>query len=407
MEDSEKKIRIGILREIKEPPDRRVPLLPEQCLALQEQHPEIVVEVQSSKVRCIPDENYVKAGISVFEDVSSSDILFGIKEIPPRYLLENKTYLFFSHTTKMQPHNRAMLQMAAEKGITLIDYECMTDFSGSRLVAFGRYAGIVGAYNGIRAFGIRYELFHLKPAWTTSGLGELYEEYKKVKLPNIKIVVTSTGRVSKGAQEVLNELGIIRVSPREFKSREFDIPVYTVLESTDYYIPIDPAEPSAKENFYKHPERFKSVFWDYARVADMLIACAFWRSDYPKLFEKETMRLPDFRIRVIADVSCDVDGSIPSTIRTTSIEHPFYDYNPVSGQEEPPFSSEDHITVMAIDNLPCELPVEASREFGKQLIEHVFPALVEGDSQGILQKATILKKGKLTEPFKYLSNYLN
>lgn len=406
MKNSAKKIRIGILRETKFSADRRVPLLPEQCAALREQLPEFSVEVQSSKVRCIPDEAYTKAGIPVSDDLSSCDVLFGIKEIPPQFLLENKTYLFFSHTTKKQPHNRAMLQMAASKGITLIDYECMTDSAGNRLVAFGRYAGIVGAYNGIRAFGLRYGLFKLRPAWMTSGLVELHEEYKKVKLPNIKIIVTSTGRVSRGAQEVLNDLGIARVSPQAFKSQEFDIPVYAVLESTDYYVPGDPSESSAKENFYKHPERFRSVFSDYARVADMLIACAYWRSDYPKLFEKDAMRLPDFRIRIIADVTCDVDGSIPSTIRNSSVEEPFYDYDPFSEREASPFSSEKHITVMAIDNLPCELPCDASEEFGRQLLKYVFPALRDGDSDDMLHRATILKDGKLTKPFSYLSDYI-
>ena len=406
MKNPTKKIRIGILRETKVPADRRVPLLPEQCVTLQEQLPEFTVEVQSSKDRCIPDEAYAKVGIPVSDDLSSCDILFGIKEIPPPYLRENKTYLFFSHTTKKQPHNRAMLQTAAAKGITLIDYECMTDAAGNRLVAFGRYAGIVGAYNGIRAFGLRYGIFELRPARMTSGLAELRKEYKKVQLPNIKIVVTSTGRVSKGAQEVLNDLGIVRVSPQAFKTQEFSTPVYTVLESTDYYVPGDPSESPSKENFYKHPERFKSVFLDYARAADILIACAYWRSDYPKLFEKADMRSPDFRIRIIADVTCDVDGSIPSTIRNSSVEQPFYDYDPFTEREVAPFSSEKHVTVMAIDNLPCELPCDASEEFGKQLLKYVFPALGGDDSDEMLRRATILKEGKLTKPFSYLTDYI-
>jgi saccharopine dehydrogenase (NAD+, L-lysine-forming) len=400
-----KKIKIGLIKEGKVPTDRRVALTPEQCHQVMKLYPHISICVEPSTERCYSDEEYRQAGIPVAESIEDCNLLFGIKEVPPTQLIPGKTYLFFSHTIKEQPFNRQMLQSILQKNITLIDYECLTNASGERVVAFGRYAGIVGAYNGIMTYGRRHGTFELTPAHQCKDLQAMKEEFSKVKLPPVKIVVTGRGRVGKGVAEVLLGMKIRQVSPQQLLEQGFDEPVFTQLASVDYYQRLD-GEAWNSEYFYSNPDKVASTFKRYTRVADILLAAAYWDPESPALFSAEDMKAPDFRIKVIADITCDINGSIPSTLRASTIQDPVYDYNPYSGELEPAFSADTNINVMAVDNLPCELPRDASKDFGKQLIEQVFPLLLGDKENSMLAEATITKAGELTDFYSYLSNYV-
>ncbi|PRY14764.1 alanine dehydrogenase [Pontibacter ummariensis] len=398
------KLRVGIIKEGKVPVDKRVPLTPKKCVEALQKFPEMEIAVQPSDVRCFTDEEYEELGITLQQDLTSCDVLMGVKEVPFEQLIPDKTYLFFSHTIKKQPHNAKLLRAILDKNITLIDYETLKTAEGQRVVAFGRYAGIVGAYNGILTYGKKHGLFNLKPAYLCHEMEDMQEEYFKVKLPPIKIAVTGGGRVAGGAMEVLDKMGIKKVSVFDYLYKQFSEPVYAQLHTGDYNARPD-VEVWDSPDFYANPHLYKSTFRKFTRVTDILLACAYWDPKAPRLFTEEETRYSDFRINTIADITCDVNGSIPCTKRATTIPDPVYDYNKETGELEPPFTSPDNITVMAVDNLPCELPRNASRDFGRLLIDNVFPHFFNGDKDGVLERGTIAKGGKLTERYSYLQGY--
>ncbi|MFW6245838.1 MAG: NAD(P)-dependent oxidoreductase [Tangfeifania sp.] len=399
--------KLGIIREGKTPPDNRVPLTPEQCVEVQERFRNVEVKVQSSTVRCFSDEDYQKAGIPVQEDLSDCDVLLGVKEVPVNNLIPNKTYFFFSHTIKKQEYNRKLLQTILEKNIQLVDYEVLTDKNGFRIIGFGRFAGLVGAYNGIRGFGLRNEIFRLKPAYKCTGLIEMFAQLDNIEMPPVKIAITGDGRVAQGCLEVLNHLKIKKLSPEEYlKTKNPEELVFTQLSPSDY---VRRKNGSAFDliHFFKHPEMYENAFLPFAKTTDVLIAAAYWDPKSPVLFTAKDMRRDDFQISVISDITCDIEGSIPSTKRAATIAEPFYDYNPETEELEPPFSSEKNITVQAVDNLPNELPKDASQDFGRNLIDKVFPSLFGEDVNEIIERASITKNGKLTGRFAYLRDFIS
>ncbi|ALI99231.1 NAD(P)-dependent oxidoreductase [Rufibacter tibetensis] len=400
-----KKLKIGVLREGKVPVDKRVPLTPKKCSEVLQTFPQVQLVVQPSPIRCFSDEEYADLGIPLKEDLSNCDVLFGVKEVPLNQLIPNKTYFFFSHTIKKQAHNQKLLQAILEKNITMIDYETITNAHGEREVAFGRWAGIVGAYNGLLTYGRKWNLYHLKPAHQCQDMEDMLEEFFKVKtLPSIKIAVTGGGRVAQGALEVLERMGIKKVSVFDYLYKEFSEPVFAQLRSSHYHERPD-VEVWDSQDFYHNPHLYKSTFQKFSRVTDLLMACAYWNPAAPVLFTREDMQRPDFRINTIADITCDVDGSIPCTKRAATIADPAYDYNPATGELEEAYSSEKNITIMAVDNLPCELPRNASRDFSRQIIDKILPHLFNGDQDGVLKNATIAKDGKLCEKYSYLQDY--
>ena len=401
-----KEIKLGIIKEGKVPIDRRVPLTPMQCKEILESYSNVSIKCQSSDIRCFPDDEYTAAGVDVVSDVSDCDVILGVKEVPVPDLVEGKTHFFFSHTIKKQEYNRSLLQSIMEKRIRLIDWECLTNKDGQRLIAFGRYAGIVGAYNGILTFGQRYNLFQLRRAHECFDLEDMKKEYSKVELPSIKIVVTGGGRVSKGAMEVLNGMGIRKVSAAEFVSDYFDEPVYTQLNTRDYNQRINGGG-FDRDEFYEDPVNYESAFLQYARKADILIAGAFWDPKAPVLFTRQDVLESDFKIKVIADITCDIEGSIPSTKQPSTIDDPIYDYNPSNDRVETALTDEGNITVMAVDNLPCELPRNASQDFGAEFLRHILPNLTGEDTDNIIKRATITENGVLTEDYKYLQDYVD
>ena len=401
-----KKIRIALIREGKVPPDKRVPFSPLQVEEILQEFPEVEVCCQHSEIRCFKDSEYAALDIPVKEDVSDCDILMGIKEVPVDLLIPEKTYLFFSHTIKKQPYNRKLLRAILEKNIRLIDYETLRDSLGNRLVAFGRYAGIVGAYNGLWTYGIKHNQFRIRRAFDCFDINDLKLELRKVSLPPIKIILTGSGRVARGAMETLDSAGIRKVSPEDFLNKSFSEPVYVQLNSGDYHRRIEGGHFNRHE-FHSFPDRYESVFREFLKKAHILMAGAFWNPKAPVLFTREDMLEPWFQTDVIADITCDIRGSVPCTIRATTIADPVYDYDPSTDKESPGFSGSGPVTVMSIDNLPCELPRSASEEFGRDLIDRILKPLLEGDVDRIIERATIAKAGKLTDEFSYLQDYVN
>jgi len=398
-------MKFGIIKERKTPPDRRVVFTPEEALRLVKEHPEAEIKVESSDIRIFSDEDYRQNGLEITNDVSDCDVLFGVKEVPVEALIPNKKYFFFSHTIKKQLHNRKLLKAILEKNIDLYDHETIVDKDNRRLIGFGRYAGIVGAYNGIRAFGIKFELFTLPKAETLSNREELISKLKRPVLPPIKIVLTGNGKVGMGAKEILDAMKIKEVSVENFLSKKYDGPVYVQIDVLEYNKRIDGSE-SAKQDFYQNPEQYTSDFERFTKVADIFMAGHFYGNGAPIILTQEMLKSKDNNIKVVADISCDVDGPIASTIKASTIAEPLFGYLPSEHKEVDVFHP-GAIVVMSVDNLPCELPKDASEGFGEMFMEHVIPSFFNGDKDGILQRAKITENGKLTERFKYLQAFVD
>ncbi|TXI81599.1 MAG: alanine dehydrogenase [Flavobacteriales bacterium] len=396
--------KIGIIREGKQPADRRVPLTPAQCKEVMARYPDVDLVVQRSAVRAYGDAEYEAFEIPLVDDLADRDLILGVKEVPLDMLLPGKAYQFFSHTIKEQPHNRKLLRTVLERNIRLIDHELLTDPHGDRVLAFGYWAGVVGAYNGMRGWQLMYGGPALKPAHACHDLEELERHLHAYPLPqDLRIVLTGGGRVGKGAMGVLERAGVKRISPQAFLRADNTAPVYTVLGSSDLYRRTD-GRPFDKAAFHADPSGHEADFLPYARTAHMYMACHFWDPRGPKILRTEDLRDPALSIRVVADISCDIGGPIDSTLRATTIAEPFFGYDPATGTERPAGTA-GTITVMAVDNLPCELPRDASEAFGRDLVERVLPFLVGDDKEGMIERATIAASGNLSPLFKHLEGY--
>jgi alanine dehydrogenase len=398
------KISLGIVRETKNPPDKRVPFTPQQCRALLDQYSHLELVVQPSDYRCYSDEEYVSQGISLSEDLSGCEILMGVKEVKQEALIPGKTYFFFSHTAKKQPYNRVLLQEVVHKEIRLVDYEYLTDEKGIRVVAFGRWAGVVGAYNALRGMGLEKGSFELKPAHDCFDLEELHKELLKVEAGRQRIMVTGGGRVASGALEILDEAGIRQVEPEAFLNEEFEHAVYTRLDPWHYTSRKD-GTAFDFAHFMKHPEMYENSILPYAALTDLFIACHFWDPKSPIMITPEVFASGKLPISLVADISCDIKEPIASTIRASTIASPFYGYDPISGKETASFEK-GTITVMAVDNLPGELPRDASADFGSTLMSYVIPELLGVRDSGMVERASIAAAGGLTPGYDYLKDYL-
>ncbi|MCK8480153.1 NAD(P)-dependent oxidoreductase [Psychroserpens algicola] len=399
-------MKFAIIKERKNPPDRRVVFSPEKLAEARAQFPQAEFVVESSDIRVFPDEAYRNLGFTVTDDISDCDVMIGVKEVPLEYLIPNKKYFYFSHTIKKQPYNRKLLVDMLHKNIEMFDHETIVKQSGARLIGFGRYAGLVGAYNGFRALGLRDKLFNLPKVETLADLNEVKAELDKITLPNIKILLTGTGKVAMGAKEILDHLKIKEVSDALYLTSQFTEPVYVMADVMEYAKRTD-GKVGDKWEFYKDPTGYESNFMPYAKETDYFIAGHFYGNNAPYMFTRDDAKHPDFRINLIADISCDIDGPVASTIRPSTIANPFYGYDPQT-ESEVAFDANDAITMMAVDNLPCELPKDASEGFGDMFLEHVIPAFFNGDERGILKRAKITTAdGQLTERYKYLQDYVN
>lgn len=400
-------ITLALIQERKNPPDRRVVFSPKKCQEVIQRFSQANIIVEASPVRVFPDADYVSAGFEVTNDVSSADVLFGVKEVPTAALIPHKKYFFFSHTIKKQPYNRALLQAVLAKKIELFDHETIVNERKHRLIGFGFYAGLVGAYNGFRALGLRDKLFILPKVETLADLNAMKAELDQITPPkNLRILLSGTGKVAHGAQEILDHLRIKEVPDAAYLSQTFTEPVYCIIDVMEYNKRKD-GKPGDKYEFYSDTSNYESDFMRYARVSDFYIAGHFYGNGAPKFFTPEEARQADFSIRLIADISCDVGGPIPSTLRSSTIAEPFYGYDSAT-EKEVAFDAPGAITVMSVDNLPCELPKDASEGFGDMFLEHVIPAFFNGDKDGILARAQMTTaQGQLTPRFAYLQDYVD
>ncbi|MDB5202677.1 MAG: alanine dehydrogenase [Ferruginibacter sp.] len=395
-------LKIGLIREGKIPADNRVALTPAQCKWIHKNHPEIQVIVQSCNSRCFTDKEYQMAGVTVKEDVSDCSILMGIKEVPVEMLIPDKTYLFFSHTKKLQPYNQRLLQAVIANNITLIDYECLEHEDGTRIIGFGFFAGVVGAHNGMYAFGKRTAAYQLDRVNSSKNFQHLVHTYFGLKLPNIKIAVTGSGRVAHGVLEIMNLMGIHEVEPEDFLKKQFVYPTYVHLKGADLYRHKITGSYN-REDFHDNPDQYDCRFRDFLGETDILMNGVYWEARIPRLFELEDIQQPGFRIQTIADITDDMHGSVPCNLGDSTIENPVYGVNKITLEKATPYA-DDTVDVMAVGNLPNELPRDASRYFGEQLIKYVLADLVTANTK-LIDHATIVKAGKLNEPYEYMRAY--
>lgn len=396
-------LKIGLIREGKLPTDNRVALTPAQCKWLHKNFIDIKISVQQCSSRCYGDKEYLQAGIEVKEDMQDCDILMGIKEVPVEMLLSNKTYLFFSHTKKLQPYNQQLIKEIAAKNITLIDYECLEHEDGARIIGFGFFAGIVGAHNGMMAYGNRTGQFKLQRVGTVNSFQKLIHTYFGLKVPLLKIAVTGSGRVAHGVLEIMNLLGIREVEADDYLGREFTYPVYVHLKGADLYTNNITGKYN-RDDFHFNPENYTCNFINYSKVTDILLNGIYWNKNIPRLFELADMEKEDFKIITIADITDDVHGSVPCNLGDSTIDIPIYGVDKNTFEQTEPYLA-NSVDVMAVGNLPNELPRDASRYFGEQLIKFVLDDIRLGGSETI-NKATIIKAGNLNEPFQYMQEYV-
>ncbi|MEO8569140.1 MAG: NAD(P)-dependent oxidoreductase [Ginsengibacter sp.] len=394
-------LKIGLIKEGKIPADNRVSLTPEQCKWVQE-NMSIKIIVQHSETRCYKDKEYTNAGIEVKEDLSDCDVLLGIKEVPVAMLIPEKTYFFFSHTKKMQPYNQNLLHNIISKKITLVDYECLEHDDGTRIIGFGFFAGVVGAHNGIMAYGKRTGNFSLSRVYKQKNFQQLIHTYFGLKLPIVKVAVTGTGRVAHGILEIMNLMEIHEAEPEEYLNEKFSYPVYVHLKGADLYKHKLTGRYSRIE-FHEHPENFNCLFSNYISETDILMNGVYWEEKIPRLFEMKDLKRADFNINTIADISDDHNGSVPCNLGDATIENPVYGVSKISGLVTDPYI-DGSVDIMAVGNLPNELPRDASRYFGEQLIKYILKDLIHGDSK-ILTHATIVNQGKLTADYAYMKDY--
>lgn len=398
-------MKFGIIKERKSPPDRRVVFTPDELARMKKEHPEVTIKVEHSDIRVFSDDEYVAKGIEVSDDLTDCDVLFGVKEVPIDALIPNKKYFFFSHTLKKQAHNQKLLQAILEKKIDLYDHETIVDSNYKRLIGFGRYAGIVGAYNGFRAFGLKFELFTIPKAETLSSKEDLVARLKRQVLPPIKIVLTGHGKVAMGVKEILDGMKIKEVSIENYLSKNYSEPVYTQIDVVDYYKRKD-GQAAVKEDFYAHPTGYTSNFERFTKVSDIFMAGHFYGNDGPEILSQGMLQAVDCKIKVVADISCDVEGPIACTIKASTIADPLFGYLP-SENKEVSYTHPGAIVVMSVDNLPCELPKDASEGFGEMFMKFVIPAFFNGDKDGILERSKMTENGKLSKRFAYLQDYVD
>ena len=398
-------MKIALIRETKLPEDNRVALTPEQVSQLQTAYPQHEFKVQSSDIRAYSDDEYRKAGVCVVDDISDCDVFFGIKEARTDTLIPNKHYFFFGHIAKMQEYNRPLLQAMIQKKLTFSDYEYLVDDRDQRVCAFGWWAGVVGVYYTLRGYGLRNGLYELPKPGRGFSLEQLVDALQRVQLPPKKILVSGTGRVSHGVQYILERIGAKRLTSEEYFSKERIEGLSYVVTSLEDMVRRTDGRPFDREEFGRHPEEYCSDFMRWAKTTDILVSAHYWGPKDPVYLTAEELRGEEMNIRMIGDITCDIKGSIMSTIRSSTHDKPFYDYNPFTEQEEPAFSSERNITVMAVDTCPNALALDTSAYFGEMLIKHVLTSLLSNSYSDIIDRATIVRNGSLTERYSYLKSF--
>lgn len=398
-------MKIGLIRETKNPVDNRVALTPSQMAALQNRYPDDEFVVQSSDTRVFPDAAYREAGLTITDRMDDCDVLFGIKEVEVHTLIPDKHYFFFGHIAKQQASNRPLLQALVKKRITFSDYEYLVDDHNRRLCAFGWWAGFVGTYYTLRGYGIRHGLFELPKPDRQFSMEKLLNALRSVNLPSVKLLVTGNGRVSHGVQELLEQIGAERLPEEDFLSDRPVCKLSFCAADADKLVVRKDGTAFSWEDFQANPSQYSSDFMRWGRHADILVSAHFWNPKAPVYLTQKDLANPELKIRFIGDISCDIQGSLQSTLRASTHDEPYYDYDPDTASEAPAFSSDRHITVMAVDTCPNALAADTSAYFGEKLIEHVFVPLLNRQHSDVIQRSTILEHGRLTPRFSYLKSF--
>ena len=398
---------IGIVRESRND-ENRTPLVPEHIKKYKESNPNINFIIQPSNSRCFSDEEYELCGAKINENLNECSIIFGVKEIDPNILINNRTYLFFSHTFKInkqqkniEKHKKDLLLSILNKKITLIDYENIRGKNGTRCLGFGRFAGIVGCYNTLNLLLKVLGKQSLASAYKINDYERLVLNLKNLYFPKTKILVTGDGRVAKGVIELLNLTNIKAVSKKDFLEKKFDQPIFCNLETKDY-VTNNSSTNFNLEHFIDNPQDYSSSALQYLKETNILISAHYWDPSSPKIFENEDLK--DLQnLKIVGDITCDINGSVPTTIRSTTIGEPNYWIERYTLKEID--ENNDGIAVMAVDNLPSELPRDSSTEFSEGIINEVLPFLLKEDDGRILN-GTITTDGSFLEKYNYLNDYI-
>jgi alanine dehydrogenase len=398
---------IGIVGESRNE-ENRTPLVPEHIKKYKESNPNINFIIQPSNSRCFSDEEYELCGAKINENLNECSIIFGVKEIDPNILINNRTYLFFSHTFKInkqqkniEKHKKDLLLSILNKKITLIDYENIRGKNGTRCLGFGRFAGIVGCYNTLNLLLKVLGKQSLASAYKINDYERLVLNLKNLYFPKTKILVTGDGRVAKGVIELLNLTNIKAVSKKDFLEKKFDQPIFCNLETKDY-VTNNSSTNFNLEHFIDNPQDYSSSALQYLKETDILISAHYWDPSSPKIFENEDLKVLQ-NLKIVGDITCDINGSVPTTIRSTTIEEPNYWIERYTLKEID--ENNDGIAVMAVDNLPSELPRDSSTEFSEGIIKEVLPFLLKEDDGRILN-GTITTDGSFLEKYNYLKDYI-
>ncbi len=398
---------IGIIRESRND-ENRTPLVPEHIKKYKESNPNINFIIQPSNSRCFADEEYELCGAKINENLNECSIIFGVKEIDPNILINNRTYLFFSHTFKInkqqkniEKHKKDLLLSILNKKITLIDYENIRGKNGTRCLGFGRFAGIVGCYNTLNLLLKVLGKQSLASAYKINDYERLVLNLKNLYFPKTKILVTGDGRVAKGVIELLNLTNIKAVSKKDFLEKKFDQPIFCNLETKDY-VTNNSSTNFNLEHFINNPQDYSSSALQYLKETDIFISAHYWDPSSPKIFENEDLKVLQ-NLKIVGDITCDINGSVPTTIRSTTIEEPNYWIERYTLKEID--ENNDGIAVMAVDNLPSELPRDSSTEFSEGIINEVLPFLLKEDDGRILN-GTITTDGSFLEKYNYLNDYI-
>ena len=398
---------IGIVRESRND-ENRTPLVPEHIKKYKESNPNVNFIIQPSNSRCFSDEEYELCGAKINENLNECSIIFGVKEIDPNILINNRTYLFFSHTFKInkqqkniEKHKKDLLLSILNKKITLIDYENIRGKNGTRCLGFGRFAGIVGCYNTLNLLLKVLGKQSLASAYKINDYERLVLNLKNLYFPKTKILVTGDGRVAKGVIELLNLTNIKAVSKKDFLEKKFDQPIFCNLETKDY-VTNNSSTNFNLEHFINNPQDYSSSALQYLKETDILISAHYWDPSSPKIFENEDLKVLQ-NLKIVGDITCDINGSVPTTIRSTTIEEPNYWIERYTLKEID--ENNDGIAVMAVDNLPSELPRDSSTEFSEGIINEVLPFLLKEDDGRILN-GTITTDGSFLEKYNYLNDYI-
>lgn len=430
---------IGLRREDKSIWERRVPITPEAAEKLKKEH-DVETWVQPSPTRAITDAEFASRGARLKEDLSPCDVVFAVKEIPVEHFRPKGVYVFFSHVIKGQPYNMPMLKDLMDKGCTLIDYEKVTDDKGRRLIFFGRHAGAAGAVETLHALGKRLALEGaptplegIEQAYKYPNLAAAKDAVRKAgrkireeglpkEIAPLVIGVAGYGNVGQGTLEVLNELPVIHVDPAGLETllkpgNHDPKAIYCATFKEEHSVASKEGKPFDLAHYYANPSQYASVFDRYWPKLTALINAVYWDSKYPRLVTKSSLadkaNLAASRLKVIGDVSCDIEGSIEATVKSTEIEEPCFVYNPETGETQDGFAGPG-VVIMAVDILPSELPVDSSHAFCQALAGYV-PAIAKADYTkefeeldlpAEIKRAVIVHKGRLTPSFAYLSAHV-